>query len=1104
LTGRACYNQQNTEHSDSSRCAAPLFLEVSALSLFVYAITLFVSAFLLFLVQPIIGQKILPKLGGTPSVWNTCVVFFQVTLLIGYAYTHFTTRLPVRRQILIHCLLLFVPFLILLPNGPFPVEGFKPVTGGNPILQTLIFLAMIVGIPFFVVSTTAPLLQKWFGSTGHPAAKDPYFLYGASNLGSMLSLLLYPVLFEPLMGLSDQSWFYTAGYVVLVGMVIGCAVMALTAPPSVQLKKRPEEPEHVPSLAPEPPPEPTELTAPSAAQITPAPSTAVSSTPLSPAPKPAATGIKKGGKHRHKHRDRDLAKVAPTAVAPGAAAAIAPAPAPMTAPSIAKTGLTDVEEITPLRKLRWIGLAAVPSSLMLGVTTYMSTDISAIPLFWVLPLALYLLSFILVFMRSPINWIDQAHEYVLYVQPALLALLAVFMAISGAPGVVYMILIMLAAFTATCLACHGEMARDRPSAKHLTEFYLLMSVGGAIGGLFNGIIAPLIFSWGIVEFGLALVIAGLLRPWTWEPGWLERLFANMTEPKDAAKHHHSKSGKKIVKTTEETPALPIILDIAVPLALAGLMFLLLNILPGSRSFSGAEAIFYCLIVPAICAACFFARPIRFGLTLAALLLVPSIWTSRNEGDEVRFTTRSYFGLLRVRHSKQGFEGTSGVEYNSLMHGTTHHGMALGIAEDKNRKYDLTRVATTYYHRQGPVGICMERFNWFPKEEYWDVDYLFNFNSDTRAHLSLMLSGAPALGPCLPVTQLVGLWAEPAYCTIGLGTGTMATYARPTGTLHFYEIDEQIKQLSLPTSGGETYFGYLKAALGRGANVKILMGDARLRMAMPWIPAGISPDTEAKDIPFDLRGGPENFYHLMVVDAFSSDAIPRHLITKQAMEMYFRHLVQGRWGQWLEVSTYKDESGQQWEVDQFNNRIDPQFFYEEEKNSEGKVTKKRPWIPGGVLCVHTSNRHLRLVPVVVDTAAAVEWDALWDKDYADGKTTEIKYAPRNADGTRQIGGKGCVANRGHDQSPGQRDVLNKKSDIGHFTSEWVIVARDPKDIKHLKPPAKYNEWIILAAKDFPRKISRDEPYWQLQSATGTYVWTDDHTNLMAVFRWPWDH
>src|SRR5207253_206664 len=126
------------------------------------------------------------------------------------------------------------------------------------------------------------------------------------------------------------------------------------------------------------------------------------------------------------------------------------------------------------------------------------------------------------------------------------------MAISGAPGVVYMIMIMLLAFTATALACHGEMAKDRPSAKHLTEFYLLMSVGGAVGGLFNGIIAPVIFPWGIVEFGLALAVAGLLRPTMGYIGWTEMLLANLGEPKDTGKHHHGKGGRKITKASADT------------------------------------------------------------------------------------------------------------------------------------------------------------------------------------------------------------------------------------------------------------------------------------------------------------------------------------------------------------------------------------------------------------------------------------------------------------------------------------------------------------------------------------------------------------------------
>jgi hypothetical protein len=1016
------------------------------LALFLYAVTLFASAFLLFLVQPIIGQKILPKLGGTPSVWNTCVVFFQLTLLVGYAYTHFATKLPVRRQILIHCLLLFLPFLILLPNGPFPVSGFMPITGGNPMLPTLLLLATIVGIPFFVVSTTAPLLQKWFSHTGHPAAKDPYFLYGASNLGSMLALLMYPPVFEPAFGLDGQSWFYTFGYMVLVVLVILCAIVAFQAVPSVQIpsRKREEEPEKVPSFAPEPPAEPM----PAVAQTT----TAVTSTPPPPAPalapKPtAATGIKKGGK---KHRGRDLAKMASAS-----AIAAGPPPAgPTITPSISRPGPADPDEITWPRRLRWIGLAAVPSSLMLGVTVYMSTDISAIPLFWVLPLALYLFSFILVFMRWPINWLEEAHEYVLYAQPVLLALLALFMAIS--PGVVYISLVMLLAFTVTALACHGEMAKDRPTARHLTEFYLLMSVGGAVGGLFNGILAPLIFPWGIVEFGLALAVAGLLRPTMREIGWTEMLLANLGEPQDGGRHH-GKGGKRIARPSAETGGLTRVLDFVLPL---GVFVLLAALLWGFIQPAGdnaAELMFYACIVPVVCTACFYARPLRFGLSLGAVLLLTGVYL--NSSGEIVYQTRSYFGVLRVREYTRGTHRSFGMPYMNLMHGTTDHGMAL----EKTQKEDASRVATTYYHRQGPVGICMDRFNWFPKDYLGSTDpnWAELFKGDNRMPASLAGLGAPGLGINLPLAQLVGAWAEPPYAVIGMGTATMSSYARPYQTCHFYEIDEQIRLMSLPEKGDTTYFGYVQAALKRGANVKILMGDARLRMAMPWVPEDMKT-TDSLSIPFDARGGPSYFYHLMVVDAFSSDAIPRHLITKEAMEMYFRHLVQGRW------------------VDVDPDAVrDPQFLT---YSPDGK----KMWAPGGVLCVHTSNRHLRLVPVVTDTAAVATWDDLYDLDSQGVPKKKV----------------GLVANKGHDLAPGLQ-YLDKKEDIGHYTSEWVIVARDEKDLKHLTTPSKYNEWLKIAhEKD--RKVPDYEPYWTPQAPTGSYVWTDDHTNLMAVFRWPWSH
>jgi hypothetical protein len=186
-----------------------------------YAITLFVSAFILFLVQPIVAKILLPKLGGTPQVWNTCMVFFQMVLLAGYAYTHnVCTRLTRRQQLMIHAVLLCLPLIVLLPfpfafggaqevdgvvTNPHSLWGFVPNLGSSPIPSTLAVLFMYVALPFLVVATSAPLLQKWFVYTGHPASKDPYFLYGASNLGSMLSLPAYLIVIEPWARLQTQG-----------------------------------------------------------------------------------------------------------------------------------------------------------------------------------------------------------------------------------------------------------------------------------------------------------------------------------------------------------------------------------------------------------------------------------------------------------------------------------------------------------------------------------------------------------------------------------------------------------------------------------------------------------------------------------------------------------------------------------------------------------------------------------------------------------------------------------------------------------------------------------------------------------------------------------
>src|SRR5712691_3279823 len=364
---------------------------------------MFTGATLLFVVQPMVGKMILPLLGGTPAVWSTCMVFFQAALLGGYAYAHANTALlGVSRQMLLHVALLALPFTVL----PLAVNSAL-LRGGeaNPVLDVLLLLSLSVGLPFLVVSATAPLIQQWFTRTGHPAARDPYFLYAASNLGSMLALLGYPTLIEPRLHLRGDSWMtqtrlWSLGYLSLAVLIALCALVlwrrAVTTAP-VESWEAPEPSDQAVSLVHEPP------------------------------------------------------------------------------------GLA--------LRLRWIVLAFVPSSLLIGATTYITTDLAAVPLLWVLPLAIYLLSFILTFG----HWPDRLHRLVRRATlPVILTVL--FLMVSGFKQRIWItmlwhfLLLLLVA-----LACHGELARSRPSSRYLTGFYLLLSVGGVLGGLFNALIAPVVF-----------------------------------------------------------------------------------------------------------------------------------------------------------------------------------------------------------------------------------------------------------------------------------------------------------------------------------------------------------------------------------------------------------------------------------------------------------------------------------------------------------------------------------------------------------------------------------------------------------------------------------
>jgi hypothetical protein len=929
---------------------APLIGE-TPLALIHFAITLFVSAFILFLVQPLIGKLVLPKLGGTPQVWNTCMVFFQMVLLLGYGYTHFvSTKLKPRAQVILHSVVLLLPFVVFYLRPFWFIKDWIPNFGGNPIFATLLLLATVVGIPFFVVSTTAPLLQKWFGFTGHEAAKDPYFLYGASNLGSMLSLLVYPALIEPLSFLNTQAVMWMGGYALLVVLVFVAVLMVWKPTGEASAQKTENE-------------RPEISTQPASGEVL--------------------------------------------------ASAIQSKPSPARVSGVTESApVRSIETVDFWRRLRWVALAAVPSSMMLGITSHITTDLSPIPLFWLIPLAFYLLSFILVFARWPFVWVETPHSLMLLLQPVAIALMILFDMVHHNPGTSFespwpVITFNLIGFVLTVMVCHGELAKDRPSVRYLTDFYLMMSVGGVVGGLLNALIAPLFPV--VFELNLAIIAACLLRPNLPYGNWLDNLFTSMADkPAETPVKGKKVQAVNIAKAAPPSPGLAYGLDIGVGIAVFALAFIVNLMFSRGTSQTlliGAFAVTFLI------AMAFFSRGLRFGLAIAGIILAFEMYSNSQEGNQTLHRSRSYFGVIRV---KRGADRGDGIPYTTLIHGHINHGQNYVKPNDPSKDEDFSRLATTYYHRKGPVGIVMEKFNWFKdpnsNNTYW---------GDARMPAGLVAQGAfGALGASvLPLGSLVEVWTEPPFATIGLGTGTMASYGRPFQHVHFYEIDDQIRRLSIPDNKGrgKTYFTYLEDAKERGSNVQVLMGDARQRMAQPYYNYH-EAEVKPREKP---NGGPEKFYHMMVVDAFSSDAIPAHLLTKEAFKMYFDHLTED-----------------------------------------------------GILCVHTSNRYVDLPRVVADVAEE----------------------------------GGYVATVGKDSAPNA--IENDPKNRGHFTSEWVMVARkapkvagrtEREYLKHLTEPAGYKEAVRKEANRKGHAVS-PRPYWSAPATfNGRYLWTDDYYNLLTILR-----
>lgn len=732
-----------------------------------FAITIFLGAALLFLVQPIAAKLILPLLGGSPAVWNSCMLFFQAALLGGYCLAHILGKLRPRLQTTLYALALALPIvgsiafhrLILATPTTTP-----PPVSSSPIPWLLAALSFMVGAPFLFVSAAGPLLQRWFSATSHSSAKDPYFLYAASNAGSMLGLLGYPFLVEPWLTLTEQrrAWSIAFG---LFAILVACCAVAL---------KRNPTPE----------------------------------------------------------------------------------------PSITSNQSAPVQSLTWKQRALWLLLAFIPSSLTLGVTQHISTDIAAVPLLWVLPLSIYLLTFIIAFSKHTIPAL-----FISRVLPILVLCLAVIALLNSREPIAVITAFHLLGLFACALLCHTRLATSRPDPSHLTEFYLLIAVGGVLGGIFNAILAPLLFS-SLVEYPVVLVLALLCR----------------TRPASAQ---------------PDRALMTLLLSSAAPLAVAAFLLSFPRLGPnlGLTSAGTLQALW--IAIPAVLCLTVYRFTIPFALALAAMFAVAIHYA--NVASANLELTRTFFGILRL--SRDG-------DYVTLIHNTTTHGL-------QNRSEAKRRIPLGYYHNSGPIGQVFETFG------------------------------------ATPLFDRVGL--------VGLGSGALAAYGRPGQEMTFHEIDPAIVRIA----ENPNYFTYLSDSR---ATHRIILGDGRLTLAQV----------------------PDAHYGLIVLDAFSSDSIPIHLITREAIALYLTKLA-----------------------------------------------------PHGLLAFHISNHFLDLAPVLSRNADALGLAMLWRKDEFDAKTEKVM------------------------------------DDQGIYSSNWVLLARDPADFGTLPNDKKW-----LRAKSTP-----DAP-----------LWTDDYSNILSVFQW----
>jgi hypothetical protein len=657
-----------------------------------FSLTLLLSSFLLFLVQPMIGRMLLPSLGGTPAVWNGCVLFFQAVLLAGYAWAHYgPPKLGMRNHLIAHLTLLAI-VCFLLPMRL--VENWAVPTDSNPIGWLIGQLVVCVGLPFFVISSSAPLLQRWFGKSSKEGESEPWFLYAISNVGSLAALLSYPFLVERYLGLTDQGWFWTGGFMLLALMFIICGWVTIKNTPDVELGK-------------------------------------------------AAT------------RTRAV-------------------PLPWK------------------QRLHFIVLAAIPSSLMLGVTTIVSTEVGSFPLMWSIPLALYLLTFVFVFAQRQLI----SHRLMIFLLPGMLLLMPLISLIDPGENPRLMIGIHFSIFFAVAMVCHGELSRLKPSVEQLTEFFLMMSIGGVIGGAINSLVAPNVFS-SILEYPLMLIAACLVLP------------ARKMLSEEIANSPSSPAARDWFR--KHVGFAPLL--VGVSLAFSWGLFEYVKVPSMVRTIVGFG-------IPAVICMTLVESPKKFAIGYAILALCcPSIMNVR----DVVTRERGFFGVNEIALDDKG-------ENIMLVNGRTLHGMQRLNQGDNPEPM-------TYFHKDGPMG---------------DV---FRLYGDGCSRVAV----------------------------VGLGVGSLAAYATGNQDFDFFEIDPVVGRIA----SDERYFSFLSSAKNCGANVNIVLGDARIQLGLLRKRiAGEKPPVVGSV--FQAASYPRTKskkYDLIVMDAFGSDAVPLHLLTEEAIQLY---------------------------------------------------------------------------------------------------------------------------------------------------------------------------------------------------------------------------